>query len=150
MTDKTLHRRILNEFAFDPSFDADRVGVAVENGVVTLSGRMDSSAQRQAVVAAARRVSGVHAIADEMDVRDFYAPKTDDDQLADRALACLKANSALVRLPIDVIVHRGFVTLAGHVGLESEKQLAQESIGKLSGVRGVSNCIEVARDGLGD
>lgn len=139
MTDKQLRQNILDELEFDPSFDAEHVGVAVDNNVVQLSGHVRSWAQKLAVLAAARRVRGVHAIADEIEVRYPDDAKTGDDQLADRALRCLKWNAIVSNLPIDVVVHDGYVSLLGTVNWEFEKRAAEECVGKLTGVRSVSN-----------
>jgi osmotically-inducible protein OsmY len=141
MTDKQLRQNILDELEFDPSFDAEYVGVAVDNNVVQLSGHVKSCAQKLAVLAAARRVRGVHAIADEIEVRYPDDAKTGDDQLASRALRCLKWNAVVSNLPIDVVVHDGYVSLLGTVNWEFEKRAAEECISKLTGVRSVSNAI---------
>jgi osmotically-inducible protein OsmY len=143
MTDKVLRKDILEEFEFDPSFDAEHIGVAVENNVVTLSGYVDNYAQKLAAIAATRRVKGVHAIAEEIQVRSAFQPKTADDQIAKRAIDILKWNSTIAKFSIDVLVQQGWITLSGLVDWQFERNVAEDCVRKLSGVVGVSNDIKL-------
>jgi osmotically-inducible protein OsmY len=143
MNDKILRKDILEEFEFDPSFDAEHIGVAVENNVVTLSGHVDNYAQKLAAIAATRRVKGVHAIAEEIQVRFPFQPKTADDQIAKRAIDILKWNSTIAKFSIDVLVQQGWITLSGFVDWQFERNVAEDCVRKLSGVVGVSNDIKL-------
>jgi osmotically-inducible protein OsmY len=143
MTDKLLRKDILEEFEFDPSFDAEHIGVAVENNVVTLSGHVDNYAQKLAAIAATRRVKGVHAIAEEIQVRFPFQPKTADDQIAKRAIDILRWNSTIAKFSIDVLVQQGWITLSGFVDWQFERNVAEDCVRKLSGVVGVSNDIKL-------
>ncbi|HLZ01121.1 MAG TPA: BON domain-containing protein [Bradyrhizobium sp.] len=139
MNDKFLRQDVIDEFEFDPSFDGVHIGVAVDRGVVTLSGYVESYAQKLAAVAAARRVKGVHAIADEIEIRYPFQSKTEDDQIAKRALDILKWNSTVSPYQIDVLVEAGWITLSGEVNWQFEKRAAEDSVRKLSGIVGVTN-----------
>lgn len=86
MTDLEIRRDILDELEFDPSIDAANIGVAVENGVATLSGHVKSYAEKVTAEAIARRVKGVRAIAEEISVRWPEQKKHADDEIATRAL----------------------------------------------------------------
>ena len=141
MSDKQLRQDVLDEFEFDPSFNAAHIGVAVDKDVVSLTGHVESYAEKLAVLAAARRVKGVRAIADEIEVRFPNQPKTADDQIAKRASDILKWNSVVSNLPIEVVVHNGWITLSGRVNWYFEKRAAENSVRKLSGVRGITNSI---------
>ena len=143
MQDSILRQDIIDEFEFDPSFDGVHVGVAVERGVVTLTGHVESCAQKLAVVSAARRVKGVHGIADEIEVRYPDQKKTADDQIAKRALNVLNWDSTLSPYEIDVTVSAGGVTLGGIVDWQFEKEAAELCIRKLAGVVGVRNEIKL-------
>jgi hyperosmotically inducible protein len=141
MSDKQLRQDVLDEFEFDPSFNAAHIGVVVDKDVVSLTGHVESYAEKLAVLAAARRVKGVRAIADEIEVRFPNQPKTADDQIAKRAADILKWNSVVSNLPIEVVVHNGWITLSGRVNWYFEKRAAENSVRKLSGVRGITNSI---------
>jgi osmotically-inducible protein OsmY len=87
MKEVQLRQDIIDEFEFDPSFNGEHVGVTVDKNVVTLSGHVNSYVQKLAAIAAARRVKGVHAIAENIEVRYLFQSKTADDQIAQRASA---------------------------------------------------------------
>lgn len=140
MLDSELRQHIIDEFEFDPGFDGAHIGIAVENGIVTLTGHVESCAQKLAAVSAARRVKGVHGIADEIEVRYPDQKKTADDQIARRALNVLNWDSTLSP---DVTVSAGWVTLNGIVDWQFEKEAAEMCIRKLSGVVGVRNEIRL-------
>lgn len=143
MNDQILRQDVLEEFEFDPSFDGTHIGVAVDNNIVTLTGHVESYAQKIAVIAAARRVKGVHGIAEEITVRYPSQAKTADDQIAKRALDILKWNSTVSPYTIDVVVQGGWVTLSGTVNWQFERHSAEDSVRKLTGVVGVSNMISL-------
>src|SRR6185437_7263191 len=130
------------EFDFDPAFDGEHIGVAVDNKVVSLSGHVNSYAQKVAAIAAARRVKGVHAIAENIEVRYPFQTKTADDQIAKRAMDILKWN-VIVPDTVDVLVQDGWVTLSGHADWYYQKKAAEDDVRKLSGVRGVTNNISI-------
>jgi osmotically-inducible protein OsmY len=90
MDDRQLQQEVLDELDFDPSIDAGHIGVAADNGVVTLTGHVFSYAEKLAVEQAARRVKGVRAVAQEIEVRYPSDKKTADDEIAKRALSIIK------------------------------------------------------------
>ena len=91
MDSMQLRQNIIDELEFEPSLDPANIGVAVENGgVVTLSGHVSSYAAKLAAERAARKVKGVHAIAQEIEVRYPFDKKTGDDEIAKRAVNILK------------------------------------------------------------
>ncbi len=143
MSDKQLRQDILDEFEFDPSFNAAHIGIVVDKNVVSLTGHVESYAEKLAVLGAARRVKGVQAIADEIEVRFPNQSKTADDQIAQRATDILRWNSVVSSLPIEVVVRNGWITLSGRVNWYFEKRAAENSVRKLSGVRGITNSIIV-------
>jgi len=143
MSDTELRQDVIDELEFDPRFDGAHIGVAVDRGVVTLTGHVASFAERTAAVAAARRVRGVRAIADDIEVRFAQEPKTADDQIAKRAVDILAWDVHIPRGAIEVLVENGWVTLTGVVNWRYQKAAAETDIHKLSGVRGVSNRITI-------
>jgi len=143
MTDSQLRQDIIEELEFDPSFSGEHVAVAVDEGVVTLGGHVNSYAEKLAVIAATRRVKGVHAIAENIEVHRLYEKQTSDDQIAKRAYDLLKWDVLIPQDAVDVLVHDGWLTLSGNVNWYFEKTSAEDDVRKLSGVRGITNMIAV-------
>jgi osmotically-inducible protein OsmY len=138
-----LRQDVLDELEFEPSVNAAHIGVAVEAGVVTLSGHVGSYAEKMAAVAATRRVKGVQAIADEIEVRYASDRKTADDEIAKRAVDILGWDTMVPSGSIQVMVRDGWVTLSGSADWFYQKKVAEEDVRKLTGVRGVINNIEI-------
>ena len=143
-TDTQLKRDVESELGWDPAIDAARIGVAVKDGVVTLSGHIDTYAERFAAEKALRRVSGVKAIALELDVS--IAPQHQRSD-TDIALAVERALLSNVTLPADRIratVERGWVTLRGEVEWQYQRNSAETGLRALAGVVGISNDIAIS------
>ncbi len=108
MDDKTLRQDIIDELDFDPSVhSSNSIGVAVQNGVVTLTGHVASYAEKLAAERAARRVASVRALAEEIEVRYPSEKKTADDQIAERALKVIAWNTSVPEDAISVRVEKG-------------------------------------------
>ncbi|TSD85492.1 BON domain-containing protein [Mycobacterium sp. KBS0706] len=138
-----LRRNVLNELAWDPTFDATHIGVAADNGVVTLTGHVTTYAEKLAAERAAQRVTGVRGIAEEIEVRPPYAKKTKDDEIAERAVRILQWDVSVPTGRISVKVEKGWVTLSGTVDWDYQRGAAAADIQKLSGVMGLINLIKV-------
>lgn len=132
------------ELEFDPTVNAAHIGVATNKGVVTLSGFVRSYAEKLAAERAARRVKGVRAIAEEIEVRLPSDTKRADDEIAARALDILKWQVGLPAEQIAVKLERGIVTLTGDVECRFHKADAEAAVHKLSGVIDVINQIRIA------
>jgi osmotically-inducible protein OsmY len=143
VTDLQLRQHVLDELEFEPSIDAAHIGVSVEKGVVTLTGHVASFAERAAAEGAVRRVKGVKAIAEDIEVRFPFEKHTADDEIAARGVKILAWTTGLPEGRVEVKVEQGWVTLAGEVEHQYQKSAAATAIGRLSGVRGVSNLIEI-------
>lgn len=143
MSDLKIRRDILDEMEFDPSIDAANIGVAVNEGVVTLSGHVGSYADKLVAEAVVRRVKGVRAIAEEIEVRYPEKKKRADDEIASRALDIISWNTALPEGAVDVKVQRGWVTLSGAVRWHFQRMAAENAVRKLGGVVGVNNLINI-------
>ena len=143
MTESQLRQDVIDEFEFDPSFDGEHIGVAVDKNVVALSGHVNSYAQKLAAIAAARRVKGVHAIAENIEVRYPFQSKTADDQIAQRASDILNWDVNIPAESVDILVQNGWVTLSGDVDWHYERAAAEDDVRKLSGVVGVTNNIKI-------
>jgi osmotically-inducible protein OsmY len=143
MSEVLLRRIILDELEYEPSVDATHIGAAVDKGVVTLTGHVTSFAEKQAAIAAVRRVNGVRAIAEEIEIRYPFEKEISDDEVAKRVVDILDWDSVISARAIQVLVRNGWVTLTGDVDWQLQKQSAEDDIRKLSGVRGVINNIDI-------
>lgn len=143
MTDPQLRQDIIDELEFDPSFDGEHIGVAVDKNVVSLSGHVNSYAEKVAAIAAAQRVKGVHAIAENIEVRYPFQKQAADDQIAKRASDILNWDVLVPKDAINVLVQDGWVTLSGSVDWYYNKTAAEDDVRKLSGVCGVTNKITI-------
>lgn len=141
MSDTSLRQDIIDELDFEPSVDAAHIGVAVDKGIVTLSGHVGSYVQKLAVEKAVRRVKGVLALAGKIDVRFPADKKTADDEIARRALSLLHWHALLPEQAVTVTVQDGWVALGGMVEWQYQRALAESAVRRLSGVAGVVNGI---------
>lgn len=143
MYDGALRQDIIDELEFEPSIDAAHIGVAVENGVVTLTGHVATYAQKATVEDVVRRVKGVKGIAQEIEVRPLGSHQTADDEIARRALNMINWNTVVPDGTVQVKVQNGWVTLTGKVEWNYQKVAAVEAVKGLAGVAGLVNEIEV-------
>lgn len=142
-TDSQLQHDVMAELEFEPSVDHADIGVAVIDGVVTLSGFVKSYAEKVAAERAARRVAGVRAIAEEIKVRYPSDKKTSDPEIAKRIIDIFEWDAMIPDDKITVKVEHGWVTLTGTVDWFYQGEAARKAAGKISGVVGVSNLTEV-------
>jgi osmotically-inducible protein OsmY len=144
-SDSQLQRDVMAELEWEPSVDHADIGVAVTDGVVTLSGFVKSYPQKMAAEKAVRRVSGVKAIAEEIKVRFAADPKTADHEIAKRILDMFAWNVSIPNNTINVKVEHGWVTLTGTADWYYQSNEAGKIAGKVNGVLGVSNLIELRK-----
>ncbi len=143
MKDTTLRQDVLDELEFEPSIDAADIGVAVEDGTVTLTGHVPTYTQKRTAENIVKRVKGVRAIAQEIEVRPFGTHMTADDEIAKRAVNSLQWNSSVPKDSVLVKVENGAVSLSGKVHWHYQKQAAEKAVRDLTGVKSVSNQIEI-------
>ena len=143
MDDKVLRQIVTDELDFEPSIDAANIGVAVESGVVTLTGHVVGFTEKHAAEQAVQRVKGVRAIAEEIEVRRPNDKKTADDQIAGRAVRIIDWDAKIPKWAVKVKVHDGWITLSGAVGWQYQRMAAELAVRRLSGVTGVTNLIEI-------
>ena len=140
-TDPEIQTDVLSELGWDHSMQANEIGVAVKDGVVTLTGTVDTYLKKWKAEEAAHRVNGVVAVANDINVRTF-GERTDAD-IAAAAVHALKWNSSVPADKIQVTVDKGWVTLKGDVEWQYQKLEAEHAVRGLWGVKGVSNLIIV-------
>jgi osmotically-inducible protein OsmY len=140
-TDTRLKRDVLSELEWDPSINASRVGVAVNDGVVQLTGHLDTYAEKHAVEKAVQRIAGVKAIAVELDVKLEPHHKRSDAEIAAAIETEFKWHAMIPEDRIQVKVEKGQVTLAGEVDWDYQRHNSELVVLPLTGVVGVNNNI---------
>jgi osmotically-inducible protein OsmY len=131
----------MRQLDWDPEVDASAVGVAATHGTVTLSGQIDTYSGKLAAERAAKRVHGVRAVANDIEVR-LRLERTDADIAKDAARA-LELRS-MIPETVQAVARSGQVTLTGHVEWLYQKESAEKAVRHIRGVRGVVNHITVA------
>jgi len=142
-SDSEIERDVRDELKWDPDLDADDIAVSVKNGVVTLAGFTKSYPDRWEAEAAAKRVAGVLAIANDIEVRLPAIDQRPDPDIGRDAVAALKAQLPLSHDRIKAVVKDGWITLEGAVEWQYQKSTAENAVRKLKGVKGVTNVITV-------
>ncbi len=140
-TDQEIQANVMAELRWDPSVPATEIGVVVKDGVVTLTGTVDTYMKKWRAEEGAHRVNGVIAVANEIQVRSI-GERTDSD-IAAAALHALNWNSTVPQGKVHVTVDKGWVTLKGDVEWQYQRQEAERAVRRLLGVKGVSNLITV-------
>ncbi len=138
-----LQQRVIDELEFEPAVNAAHIGVSVRGSVVTLTGHVETFAEKFAAERTARRVRGVSAVAQEIEVHLPVDKKTADDEIAQRALKILEWDVAVPSHAIEVKVEHGIVTLNGLVDWAFQRAEAEYDVRKLGGVKGVVNLIAI-------
>ncbi|HEY0581481.1 MAG TPA: BON domain-containing protein [Chloroflexota bacterium] len=142
-TDENIQRDVLEELKWDARVQPNEIGVAVKDGIVTLTGWVDSYTKRWAAEEAALRVRGVKAVVNEIEVRLPTAAERTDEDIARAALRALEWDAFIPIDRVKVTVSKGWVTLEGEVDWEFEREDAERVVRRLTGVRGVTNLITV-------
>ena len=140
-TDQQLKKDVIAELEWDPAINAAHVGVAVKDGVVTLTGHLDTYAEKYAIERAVLRVRSVRGIAVELDVKLDPNHRRSDSEIAAAAESALKWHSLIPSDRIRVQVEKGWVTLLGEVNWDYQRRETEKAVRTLTGVVGVSNAI---------
>src|SRR5438445_4059168 len=142
-TDEQIQKDVLAELKWDARVQPNEIGVAVKDGVVTLTGWVESYTKKWAAEEAAHRVRGVKAVANDIEVRLPSSAERTDADIAAAAIHALEWDAFVPVDKLDVTVSKGWVTLKGDVEWQYQKQDAERVVRRLSGVRGVTNLITV-------
>jgi len=144
MTDLELKRSVQSELRWEPSLKApEAIGVGVKDGVVTLSGYVESYPEKLAAERAAARVSGVKAIVNKLEVRLPFSSERTDEDIARAAVNALEWTSSIPKEKIKITVDKGWITLKGAVDWLDQRTAVEDAVKSLTGVKGVLNLIEV-------
>jgi osmotically-inducible protein OsmY len=142
-TDEQIQHDVLEELKWDARLQPNEIGVVVKDGIVTLTGWVDSYAKKWVAERIAHRVRGVRAVANDIEVRlPSSAVRTDAD-IAAAATNALAWDAFVPIENLEVTVSKGWVTLRGEVEWEYERRAAERVVRRLAGVRGVTNLIAV-------
>jgi osmotically-inducible protein OsmY len=141
-TNTQLQKDVMEELKWEPCVTATEIGVSVNNGDVTLSGTVPTFAEKFAAERATRRVAGVKAVAEEIQVTPFGKNKRSDQEIAEAAARAIKSH-VWVPTDVQVTVENSLVTLRGEVNWQYQRSAALEAVRYLAGVKGVSNLISI-------
>jgi osmotically-inducible protein OsmY len=139
--DEDLKLAVVDELECEPVLEDAAIGVAVRNGVVTLTGKVDSFAKKLAAEKAAQRVTGVRAVAEEIIVEIPSLYQKTDVQIAEAAINALAWDITVPDDKIHVKVEHGWITLVGHLDYGYQKTAAEKAVRNLVGVKGVYNLL---------
>jgi osmotically-inducible protein OsmY len=141
--DIDLRKDVLEELDWDPSIDARTIGVAIEDGIVGLTGHVPSYVEKVAAERIVKRVHGVAGVANDIEVTLPINAERSDLDIARSAVNALDWNVSVPKERVMVAVTKGWITLDGEVEWYFQKRAAEESVRSLAGVRGVSNKLTV-------
>jgi osmotically-inducible protein OsmY len=141
--DEQIQSDVLAELKWDARVMPNEIGVAVKDGIVTLTGWVDSYSKKWAAEEAAHRVRNVKAVANDIEVRLSSAEERTDADIAAAAVRALEWDALLPMDKLNVTVSKGWVTLKGEVEWQYQKQDAERVVRRLTGVKGVTNLIVV-------
>src|SRR5258706_9076466 len=142
-SDIDIKRDVEAELRWNPDIDATDIAVAVKNGVVTLSGFVRSYAQKFEAEQTAKRVNGVAAVANDIEVRLPVFNQRPDPEIARDAVAQIQRELPYSSDHVRVVVKDGSVTLEGQVEWNFQRERAENAVRHVRGVKGVSNLIRL-------
>ena len=142
-TDQDLKSDVLTELSWDPLVPHTRVGVTVDDGVVTLTGHLDTYAEKVAAKRAVERVGGVKALAIELDVIPIGIHQRSDTEIAAAVQHALSWNTSVPADLITVAVEKGWVTLDGELDWNFQRRAVERVIRPLKGVVGITDNIRL-------
>lgn len=142
-TDLQIQKDVMDEIKWQPNLELAQIGVAVKDGVVTLSGQVDSYMKKAAAVKAAKKVAGVKVVAEDIQVGASPSFKKSDSEIGTAVLNALKWNSAIQHERIKIEVEDGVVRLDGDADWQFQRSETKKTIEKLQGVRMVLNFITI-------
>ena len=139
---EVLQKRVQEAIALEPMLDAAAIGVTAKNGVVTLTGTVDNYTKKLEAENAAKKVVGVKAVVEKIEVDYTHYQRTDED-IAEDALDALKWNVSVPEEKLKIIVIKGWINLQGVVDWNYQKHAAEEAVKSILGVKGVTNTIQI-------
>ncbi|HEX3758262.1 MAG TPA: BON domain-containing protein [Kofleriaceae bacterium] len=142
-TDEQIQRDVLAELMWDSRIQPNEIRVSAKNGIVALSGHVDSFYKKWTAEEAALRVRGVAAVVNELEVRLPSSSERTDEEIAAAAVRAIEADTLLGAKNLQITVDKGWITLHGEVDWNFQKEDAEQLLRRLWGVKGVTNLITV-------
>lgn len=141
--DQEIQKAVMDQLNWEPLLNSSQIGVSVKNGVVTLSGQVDAFVKRTIAEKAAKKISGVKAIAEDIHVGISASDQKTDAEIAEAILNSLKWNTIIPDDQIKVRVEKGNVRLEGEVEWQFQRIQAASVVEHLAGIKSVTNSIRV-------
>ena len=142
-TDLQVQDDVLAELRWQPGIDPANIGVRVKDGIVTLTGSVSSFTERYQAEEATKRVHGVRAVVNDIEVRLPGSSVRTDEDIAVDTVRALKANVWVPDDRIKVTVSKGWIRLEGEVDWQFQKEAAERAVRDIAGVMGISNLVVV-------
>lgn len=142
-TDADIQKYVMEELKWEPAIHSSEIGVAVKNGVVTLSGTVDTYQEKKMAEKAALKVAGVKGIAEDIEIRLSYHDQKTDAELAQAVVNALKWNALVPDDNIKIKVENAWVTAQGMVEWAYEQNAVRDAIASIVGIKGISNLVKV-------
>ena len=141
-TDEILQKNVQDALKWEPQLQAAEIGVIAKNGIVTLTGTVDNYYKKSEVENAIKKVSGVKAIVEKIQIKTADSKDITDNIIAERILNVFKSDFSIPHEKIKLKVEKGWVTLDGNVTWKYQKEASKSAVTALMGVRGVTNNIK--------
>lgn len=145
-SNEVLQKEVIEAIKFEPMLDATEIGVIVKDAIVTLTGTVDSLNKKTEALHAAKKVKGVAAIVDEINVVLAKSSVITDQEIALQIVSKLKENQTLPKNAISIMVEKGSVTAEGVLPWNFQREIALDLIKNQSGVREVYNNIQIKKE----
>jgi len=139
-TDSQLHDAVQRQLECEPEIDVKAIAITASDGVISLTGLVDSYAQKFSVEQAVKRVRGVRGVANDIHIR--VGDERSDSEIAKDAVHALQRHASVPRT-VTLTVRDGFITLEGGVEWSAQRSAAEAAVQHLKGVKGVSNAIYI-------
>ncbi len=142
-SNETLQTDVQNAIKWEPLLHAAEIGVTAKDGIVTLTGQVNSYAKKLEAESAAKKVIGVNALVEKIEVKFPVTWAKTDEEIASSVLSALKSRWDVPKDKVTIKVEDGWITLEGELPWNYQKDAAKSAINHLSGVKGVTNDIKI-------
>lgn len=142
-TDAELQKNVMEELKWEPSIHSTEIGVSVKNGIVTLSGTVDTYLEKKTAEKIALKVLGVKGVAEDIVINLAFNHQKTDSELAQAVVDALKWNVLVPHEKVKVRVENGWVTTEGMVEWAYEKKAVEKAISGITGLKGLSNLVKI-------